>query len=40
VIVHGAKYQDYQKSVPKLIPSLDPYRSPEERIAQVPTSAA
>jgi protein-S-isoprenylcysteine O-methyltransferase Ste14 len=40
VIVHGAKYQDYQKRVPKLIPSLDPYRAPEERIAQVPTSAA
>jgi methanethiol S-methyltransferase len=40
VIVHGAKYQDYQKRVPKLIPSLDPSRAPEERIAQVPTSAA
>jgi protein-S-isoprenylcysteine O-methyltransferase Ste14 len=40
VTIHGAKYQDYQKRVPKLIPSLDPYRAPEERIAQVPTSAA
>ena len=40
VTIHGAKYQDYQKRVPKLLPSLDPYRAPEERMAQVPTSAA
>jgi len=40
VIVHGSKYQDYQKRVPKLIPSLAPYRAPEERMAQVPSSAA
>jgi len=40
VVVHGSKYRDYQKSVPKLIPSLAPYRIPDERIAQVPSSAA
>jgi protein-S-isoprenylcysteine O-methyltransferase Ste14 len=40
VIVHGAKYQDYQKCVPKLIPSLAPYRAPEERLAPAPGSAA
>jgi methanethiol S-methyltransferase len=40
VIVHGSKYQDYQKRVPKLIPSLAPYRAPEERMAQAPSSAA
>lgn len=40
VTVHGSKYQDYQKRVPKLIPSLAPYRTPDERIVQVPSSAA
>jgi len=40
VIVHGSKYQDYQTRVPKLIPSLAPYRAPDERIVQVPGSAA
>ena len=40
VIVHGSKYQDYQKSVPKLIPSLAPYRAPDEQIVRVPSSAA
>jgi len=40
VVVHGAKYQDYQKRVPKLIPSLDPYRAPDQRTARVPISAA
>ena len=40
VMVHGSKYQDYQKRVPKLIPSLAPYRAPEERIVQAPSSAA
>jgi methanethiol S-methyltransferase len=40
VMVHGTKYQDYQKRVPKLIPSLAPYRAPEERIVQTPSSAA
>jgi methanethiol S-methyltransferase len=40
VMVHGSKYQDYQKRVPKLIPSLAAYRAPEERIVQAPSSAA
>jgi hypothetical protein len=40
VMIHGSKYQDYQKRVPKLIPSLAPYHAPEERIAQAPSSAA
>jgi methanethiol S-methyltransferase len=40
VMVHGSKYQDYQKRVPKLIPSLTPYRAPEERIVANPSSAA
>jgi protein-S-isoprenylcysteine O-methyltransferase Ste14 len=40
VVVHGSKYQDYQKRVPKLIPSSAPYRVSDERIVQVPSSAA
>jgi protein-S-isoprenylcysteine O-methyltransferase Ste14 len=40
VIVHGSKYQDYQKQVPKLIPSLAPYRMPDRRIVRAPGSAA
>jgi protein-S-isoprenylcysteine O-methyltransferase Ste14 len=40
VIVHGSKYQDYQKSVPKLIPSLAPYRVPDQRTVRAPGSAA
>jgi protein-S-isoprenylcysteine O-methyltransferase Ste14 len=40
VIVHGSKYQDYQKRVPKLIPSLAPYRVPDERNVTVPSPAA
>ncbi|MGA8153650.1 MAG: methanethiol S-methyltransferase [Terriglobales bacterium] len=40
VIVHGSKYQNYQKRVPKLIPSLAPYRVLDERIVGVPGSAA
>jgi protein-S-isoprenylcysteine O-methyltransferase Ste14 len=40
VLIHGSKYQDYQKRVPKLIPSLAPYRTPEERMEQAPSSAA
>src|ERR1700758_759795 len=40
VTVHGSKYLDYQKRVPKLIPSLAPYRSPDEQIWRVPSSAA
>jgi len=40
VIVHGSKYQDYQRRVPKLIPSLAPYRVPDEQLSRVPSSAA
>ena len=40
IIVHGSKYQDYQKRVPKLIPSLAPYHGPDEQIWRAPSSAA
>ena len=40
VTVHGSKYQDYQKRVPKLIPSLAPYRAPDEQIVPASSSAA
>ena len=40
VIVHGSKYQDYRKRVPKLIPSLAPYREPDGRIEPVSSPAA
>ena len=40
VVVHGSKYQDYQKRVPKLIPSLAPYRASDERIVRAPSSSA
>ena len=40
VTVHGSKYQDYRKRVPKLIPSLAPYRMPDEQIAQTQSSVA
>ena len=40
VMVHGSKYQDYQKRVPKLIPSRARYRAPEERVAEATGSAA
>ena len=40
VTVHGAKYEDYQKRVPKLIPSLAPYQMPEERVAPTHASVA
>jgi methanethiol S-methyltransferase len=39
VIVHGAKYQDYQKRVPKLIPSLAPYRVADEQSVRVRSAA-
>jgi methanethiol S-methyltransferase len=35
VVVHGSKYQDYQKRVPKLVPSLAPYRVPANQSAPV-----
>jgi protein-S-isoprenylcysteine O-methyltransferase Ste14 len=40
VIVHGSKYEHYQNRVPKLIPSLAPYRAPDEQIVQATSSAA
>lgn len=40
VSIHGSKYQDYQKRVPKLIPSLAPYRAPQGRVMRAPGSAA
>src|SRR5215472_10634219 len=40
VVVHGSKYQEYQKRVPKLIPSMAAYRDAGERIIQAPSSAA
>lgn len=40
VVLHGSKYQDYQKRVPKLIPSPAPYRTPDEQIAPVPASSS
>jgi methanethiol S-methyltransferase len=40
VVVHGSKYQDYQKRVPKLIPLSAPYRVPDEQILRIPSSAA
>jgi protein-S-isoprenylcysteine O-methyltransferase Ste14 len=33
VTIHGSKYLNYRKRVPKLVPSLTPYRNPDERIA-------
>ena len=35
VMVHGSKYEEYQKQVPKLIPSLVAYRSQGERAMPV-----
>jgi protein-S-isoprenylcysteine O-methyltransferase Ste14 len=40
VVVHGSKYQDYQKRVPKLIPTLAPYQGADDGSVQVPSSAA
>jgi methanethiol S-methyltransferase len=40
VTVHGSKYRDYQKRVPKLIPSLAPYRGSDEQGVQTQRSAA
>jgi methanethiol S-methyltransferase len=39
VIVHGSKYQDYQKRVPKLIPSFVPYRDSDEQVVRASSSA-
>ena len=40
VTVHGSKYRDYQKRVPKLIPTLAPYRVADERIVKTQNSVA
>jgi protein-S-isoprenylcysteine O-methyltransferase Ste14 len=40
VTVHGSKYREYQKRVPKLIPSLTTYRDADKRIVQTERSAA
>lgn len=40
IIVHGSKYQDYQKRVPKLIPTLTAYRELDEPIVSAHGSAA
>jgi protein-S-isoprenylcysteine O-methyltransferase Ste14 len=40
IVVHGSKYQDYQKRVPRLIPSLAPYRTEDEQSMPVRGSAA
>lgn len=40
VTVHGSKYEDYQKRVPKLIPSLASYGAPDEQIVRTHSSAA
>ncbi|HTT20846.1 MAG TPA: isoprenylcysteine carboxylmethyltransferase family protein [Candidatus Sulfotelmatobacter sp.] len=40
IVVHGSKYQDYQKRVPRLIPSLARYPVADDQILNVPSSAA
>jgi len=40
VMVHGSQYQDYQKRVPRLIPSLAPYHAQDQRTIRVPSSVA
>jgi protein-S-isoprenylcysteine O-methyltransferase Ste14 len=40
VTVHGSKYRDYQKRVPKLIPSVAPYRVTDERTMKTESSVA
>ena len=40
IVVHGAKYEEYRKHVPKLIPSLVPYRDSGDRMLRTPGSAA
>jgi len=34
IAAHGSKYEEYRKQVPKLVPSLVPYRAGEELYAQ------
>jgi methanethiol S-methyltransferase len=40
IMVHGAHYENYRRQVPKLVPSLVPYRGAEERAAPSQSSAA
>ena len=39
VVVHGSKYQQYQKNVPKLIPSFARYRDSDEQVVRASSSA-
>jgi protein-S-isoprenylcysteine O-methyltransferase Ste14 len=39
VVVHGSNYQQYQKNVPKLIPSFAPYRESDEQVVRASSSA-
>lgn len=34
IMLHGAPYENYRKQVPKLVPSLVPYRGDDERTAR------
>jgi protein-S-isoprenylcysteine O-methyltransferase Ste14 len=40
MVVHGSKYQEYQSRVPKLVPSLSPYRAEEASLSRRGTTAA
>lgn len=40
VMAHGSHYENYRNSVPKLIPSLSPYRQPEEQPLRASRTAA
>jgi protein-S-isoprenylcysteine O-methyltransferase Ste14 len=40
IMVHGAKYENYRNQVPKLVPSLTPYRVVEQAPARSYRSAA
>ena len=39
VVVHGSKYQQYQKNVPKLIPFIARYRDSDEQVVRASSSA-
>jgi protein-S-isoprenylcysteine O-methyltransferase Ste14 len=40
IMAHGARYENYRKQVPKLVPSLVPYRAAEEQVVQSQRSVA
>ena len=40
IAVHGAQYENYRQQVPKLVPSLVPYRGPDEAAAPSQRAAA